>query len=84
MSLVTKRTTESVDTLTIVRTLQDLLSTISESQNLLPNTADTLVEVSLETTLPLSSHRTFYRFVKNGPCFQNIKIEFVVHFGKTC
>lgn len=84
MSLVTKGTTESVDTLTIGRTSQNLFSTISESQNLPPNTADILVEVSLETALPLSSHIILYNFVKNESGFQNIKIEFVVHLGKKC
>lgn len=84
MSLVTKGTTQSVNTLTVGRILQNLFSAVSESQNLLSNIADILGEVSLETTLPLSSYITFCNFGENESGSQNIKIQFVVHLRRKC
>lgn len=58
---------------------QNIFSTEGES-HYLPNTANSLGEISLETAFLFSSHIAFYNFIKSESGFQYIKIEFVVNF----
>lgn len=85
MSLATKSTKKKKDcTPLLLEKHHRIYSAERGSQHLFPNSANILGEISLKTALPLSSHITFYNFVKSESGFQYFKIEFVVNFWKEC